>query len=208
MKSYKYLLLSLAFLFSVTACQKEEAVSPATKISPISAAQYLAQHFTCPILFHFAELNEETQEHQGWFIDRWGAVKSYTTSLQDPKAIPEEQQCGVHLLDNLYALADQSHGQVDLATLVEKFKLIRKIQLSLLSSIQLENKTTQSTFYAFNPEKNYNGDTHCYDQNGDLVDVFNRILLQANGKENQTNHSAAAQEILSWLQSIQEDNQL
>lgn len=206
MKSYSYqLLLGLAFFFAFTACHQEETASPVREISP---AEYLEKNTTSPILFHFASLNEETQAHQGWFIDRWGNVKSYATSLQDPKAIPEEEQCGAHLLDNLYTLADQTHTQLDLDELVEKFKLIGKIDLSKLSTIQMDTTTTQSTFYAFNPEENYNGDTHCYDQHGNLVAVFNRILLQTNGKENQANNSAAAKEILSWLRSIQEDHQL
>lgn len=199
-------LLIVAILVAFVACSKDQetTVSPA----PLSAAEYLQKNAYSPIIFHYSYINEDTQEQSGWFVDKWGAVKTYQTTLQDPKAIPEEEQCGAHLIDNLYALASHTPAQINLDELAEKFKLIQEAQKGQLATLQSNSTTELSAFYAFQFEENYEGTTHCYNDDGELVDVFNRVVLKTTGKQHQNNLSAEAQDILDWLLLVKENHHL
>ncbi len=202
MKHLHFFIALCTLALSLSACSKEEDYQVITPQEP-DASSYL-HALPHDVVLHYQYRADASSEVQGWFIDKYGQVKSYTSStLIQGSSITRQQ------MDNLYAKAQQTHLTIAPEELAPKVKTAIRLNTSSLSTPQLdENRTSQVLIQAYRQyDTNWKPNT-CSERPSSgaheaLSDKFEIVLLKAEGYFNQQNTHVNAHELLNWLVQLQ-----
>lgn len=202
MKHLHFFIALCTLALSLSACSKEEDYQVITPQEP-DASSYL-HALPHDVVLHYQYRADASSEVQGWFIDKYGQVKSYTSStLIQGSSITRQQ------MENLYAKAQQTHLTIAPEELAPKVKTAIRLNASSLSTPQLdESRSSQVLIQAYRKYDMAWKPNTCSERPSSgaheaMADKFEIVLLKAEGYFNQQHTHVNAIELLDWLVQLQ-----
>ena len=194
----------LAFVFLMLSCTKEQEFSPvASQYSPDGAyLMSLKNH----VVFVVQQKDLATGQVSGWFIDKYGAVKSFENVDElDGKLITPSQ------IDAIVNASVSVPLNLTPEELAPKARLIKQLSNQHLSDAVVDPSASMSYRAVAILATDYNQHpSSCSERPGagtldeELLNSFEVILLKEEGIVNQVNQSDKAAVLLDWLYQIQQ----
>lgn len=222
MKKY-YLFFAFSFSILLASCTKDN-YNTGVSTNTFNAEAYFQNEVFQTVIFHFSYQNEVTKEQSGWFIDKYGNVKSYgSEEIDQTMPLPEGELCSIQQMANLYGLAETTHITLDMNDLYSNFKLIDiAFHGDMTENLEGDLESGTTSFIAFRAEGGqnaYNGylgssNGSCteveypHDETMDSCESFEILNLELSGFSNQINQSTAATTIVTWMKEIQAQQNL
>lgn len=188
----------------LSSCSKEETYQVITPQEP-DASTYL-KSLPNDVVLHYQFRPDAASEVHGWFIDKFGQVKSYTSSSLIQGASITRQQ-----MENLYAKAQLTHLSIAPEEFAPRVKTLLRLNDSTLSTPQLDDtRTSQLLIQAYRSYDAKWKPNSCSERPASgayeaMSDKFEIVLLKAEGYINQQNIHVNAQDLLGWLQVLQQN---
>ena len=198
----------LAFVFLMLSCTKEQQLAPvSSQNSPDGAyLMSLKNH----VVFVVQQKDLATSQVHGWFIDKYGAVRSFENADElDGKLITPSQ---IDAIVNASASVPLNLTPEELAP---KARLIKQLSNQHLSDAVVDPSASMSYRAVAILATDYNQQPNsCSERPGagsmdeELLNSFEVILLKEEGIVNQVNQSDKAAVLLDWLYQIQQSGGL
>ncbi|NNF34314.1 MAG: hypothetical protein HKN68_09410 [Saprospiraceae bacterium] len=192
----KYFLLTCLSVFILASCSTDkEPFIYENKYEKLSPEEYLKTYTTPEIMFHYMEVNENSKTADGLLIDNKGRVFQYSNQSIDIE--PESLVASISTLVRLLTHSVKTDKTVDVAQLVENYKMTRKVDVNLLdTSVSTQDKD----FY-------FSGYDVAYDAEGNetcsAVGVSSNVYVQKIFKStNFINKSSYASKIVKWMATM------
>lgn len=192
----KYFLLSCLSVFILTSCSTDkEPFVYENKYEKLSPEEYLTTYTTPEVMFHYMEVNDNAETANGLLIDNKGRVFQYSNQSIDIE--PGSLIAPVSTLVKLLTHSVKTEKTVDLAQLVENYKMTRKVDVKRLdNSVSTQDKD----FY-------FMGYDVAYDAEGNetcsAIGVSSNVYVQKILKsKNAINKSSYASKIVKWMATM------
>ena len=214
MKHLRFLSLLCACLMFVafSSCERDTLKDlPVYEAKELSGKDYLLNYFTPKVMFHYAYRDLESETYSGWLIDNKGTL--YTYKSDEVQDFPDYHQLSDLHFNRLLA-ASEPVGEIDVETLVEKYKKIYKASHGQIETAEAnESSHFQAAYYAYffssstSSSSGYSGSNGC---GGGSVGsapnsqtMYNQVKLARAGKENTRLNTNQASDLIDWMINVQ-----
>jgi hypothetical protein len=189
------LILVLAILMMVSCQSEKEPFVYENKYANLSPEEYLTTYTTPEVMFHYMEVQQNSASVHGMLIDNKGRIYKYNSESIDIDI--SEVTASVGNLVMLLTHSEKLDKKIDLADLVENYKMTRKVDLRLQDK---RETTSDKEFYfaGYDVTHDTEGNETC-----NAVGVSGDVYIQKTFKSSSSiNKSSFATKIVKWMSTV------